>query len=246
MSDIRFVFAEFSSQKARELAIRSDPRTASDDRYVLKSFLNENFGEHVFRPWRLMGVGDSFKVVGCLQPGCAPDLSSMSAAGGINTAVEGWTVADSGARTEMEFELSAVKVVRPASSGGRRVYMDVSVRKETAADGRTRYFAATGDELVHAYAAWLFNEILDGDYGFRPAGVPRIVSTSPLRHFRKPNGGGYPKLVLTPRMLARMKVEVTDPGKLEATIYGGMRRMKDIGLGSVIPCEILEKRKASA
>lgn len=244
MSDIRFAFAEFSSLKARELAIRTDPRTASDDRYVLKTYINENFGENVFRPWRLMGSGDSFSVVGCLQPGASPDFAALLSNGGIETALEDWPLAVAGTRTEMEFELSAVKVVRPASSEGKRVYMDVSVKKTTEPDGRVRYIAATGDDLVHAYAAWLFNEILDGDYGFSPAGIPRIVSAAPLRHYRK--GGGQPKLVLTPRMLARMKVEVTDPVKLAATLYTGMRRMKDIGLGSVIPCEVLERRKAAA
>lgn len=235
---IRFADISIPIDLARKLAIATDRRTAMDDGYVVKSALAEAFGPGAVRPWRLVEVSDGlYRVVGVVADGADLKPTPTSRKLGMIPEVIPFEV-ETGDVLSVDVLATPVKRLTFRHPETRERTGGAFVDITTARDPEGQLVAATGADRDAAYMRWLVEYIGTSENGVRPIDMPEINSTRPHRQLRKRRG--EVGTIVTPCVRARMQIIVDDREKFVALLHRGIKKLKDVGLGSILPVSILE------
>jgi hypothetical protein len=239
---VHFAEVVVPALSATDLALATDIRTGLDTAYAIKSALHEAYGDGTVRPWRLVGAKNGLlRVVGCVPSADALPVSSTSRRLGLSSHVVPVTLSP-GARMQIEVEVTPVKNVRHRDPETRRIVGDhrldiTAVRAE--AGSPTRYVQASGADLELAYMKWLTEQFSSDERGTRVLSLPDILDSTPAFRTRKLRE--MTAQVGISRVRARFDVEIRDPKAFAGLLRHGMKRMKDVGLGSIIPSAVLSE-----
>lgn len=226
-----------------DLARASDPKTSVDVTYTVKTALAETFGHETVRPWRLIAnrsASNSYNVLGALKS--AGSLEPKSNTLGISAKIIEMQI-ETGTAISLDIDVTPVKKITRRDPVTHRVtkvqWLDVGTKRDTDKDGRYIYVQPSSEERLVSYTDWLLNKVAIPENGMTPIDLPEIISVGSAFFPRKLRG--RVSSVGMPRMNARMLVTVDNPERLAAFIRQGLKKMKDLGVGSIVPVEILDE-----
>jgi hypothetical protein len=236
---------------ARHLAAASDPRTADDDGYAVKSALAEAYGHGNVRPWRLVSRKDGmFRLIGAVRSPETIRNNPVSRKLGIVVEAMPFDF-EEGSVVDLRILATPVKRISQSSHSDPEnreprkrtgtMEVDVSVTRFEK-DGRHVYIPAKGDELAISYMGWLIESLSSVERGIVPVDLPHIVSTKPAERMRKVHGEA--RVLWSPCVDAKAKVRIQNVEAFEEFVFSGLKKMKDVGLGSVIPETVFEELAA--
>lgn len=244
---IRFVDATIPHDTAIKLAVQSDPRTANDHGYVVKASLQEAFGERVVRPWRLLPQFGVYRVLGIIEDAKAVKPNTMSRRLGIVTEVLDYRLGDEEILT-LDVETTPIRNygITKDPDGPKK---EGSVVAELIPDGQGGFrIHETRDTETRrlGYEKWLCERLGHDASGLAVIDYPETLDIRPVKHNRRRHADDSIGIVTMPYMRARVQVRIEDLAKADAFLRHGLRKLKDLGLGSMLPASILDPVMAEA
>lgn len=230
---LKFVRITIPTPMAIRLAEATDPRTCADQGYIVKSALAEAFADGAVRPWRIIGYdSDLIDIIG-FAGGADVSSNAKSRKIGINVEEIHFSV-DEGEVVQLTIQAAAIRAIKLGEDRKSRKYVDVGAVR---AQYGSPYEPTPRNERGARWNAWLIDK-LAGDTGINVIDIPEAPSACEISRMRKIGGGVRPFDV--PVIDSKLTVRVTDPIAFRSTLAHGISKFKDVGLGSIIPSEILE------
>lgn len=219
-------FARIPTAAALQLAVQSDPRTAGDLGYVVKSVLSEALGRDAIRPFKVTTWDEeSIRVVGWMT--------------------------EEGVQTKPSFHLELETAYWEATIGQELTLAvdfipgvcvktrDRETGKRTGPSYRDAFRGKPGETRIGSYTFWLRDRLNGEESGCEVAGLPRFKVAETIKVVRK-GARGAPKKIPMGHGECTVKVRITDPVKFHAFMVAGIGRQRGLGFGSMLPTEALD------
>lgn len=216
---------------ARQLARESDPATAEDPGYILKSVVGEVLGHSVqVRPFRGLCKDGILKIVGFadVDEPFAPTASAEKL--GCEVYFLPW---QPGTGDEIWLDVLACPMQGVTAPKNPKEGERIPRERDIAASGKF-------PNRVAAYNAWLQQRLKAPESGCTPLSVVQITKTGEFESFRKGRSHNRQVHMLTMPMFAgKVKVRVEDADRFSRFLMTGVGRQRGFGYGAIIPKEVL-------